>query len=135
MMSESLSMLRPVLFIALGAALGAIARWQLSERLNATLSLFPLGTLTANLVGAYLIGAALAFFALNNDIPAEWRLLVVSGFCGGLTTFSTFSAEVVQFLQKGQFKEAVLTIALHLFGSLFLTFLGMASVFLWRSKA
>jgi len=88
----------------------------------------PLGTLLANLLGGYLIGVAGAALALRPDLPPEVRLLVVTGFLGGLTTFSTFSAEVTSMLQEGRLTPALLTISAHLLGSLTMTVLGMASL-------
>ena len=88
----------------------------------------PLGTLAANLIGGYIVGVAVAFFALNSSIAPEWRLLVITGFCGGLTTFSSFSAEVVVMLREDRWMWACSTVALHLFGSLLMTFAGMATV-------
>lgn len=111
-----------------GAALGAWLRWTLSYWLNARLTHLPLGTLAANLVGAYLIGVAVAVFALNPATPPAWRLFLVTGFLGGLTTFSTFSAESLALLQGGQVGSAVLHSGLHLFGCLFAAWLGMATV-------
>lgn len=93
-------MWKPILAISLGAALGALLRWQLGAKLNSFLPSLPPGTLTANLVGGYIIGLAVAYFAQAPDIAPEWRLFIVTGFCGGLTTFSTFSAEVVSLLQE-----------------------------------
>lgn len=117
-----------VLAIVVGASLGALLRWQLGTWLNALVPSLPPGTLAANLVGAYFIGVALAFFAQHPDLPPEWRLLVVTGFLGGLTTFSTFSAEVVGNIMQGQFASALAVIAVHLVGSLSLTALGIATV-------
>lgn len=95
-------MWKPILTISLGAALGALLRWQLGLRLNTLFPSLPPGTLTANLIGGYIIGLAVAYFAQAPNIAPEWRLLIVTGFCGGLTTFSTFSAEVVTLLQAGR---------------------------------
>lgn len=114
--------------IAVGAVLGAWARWGLGVWLNPVLAVIPLGTLAANLVGGYLVGCAVALFHLNGDLSPELRLLVVTGFLGALTTFSTFSAEVVAMLQRAEFGWAVGTAALHLFGSLLMTALGIASI-------
>jgi CrcB protein len=113
--------------ISLGAALGAVSRWFLALSLNAFWAAMPLGTLAANLIGGYLIGLASSFFSAHADLPMEFRLLVITGFLGGLTTFSTFSAEVIEILQSGGYVRAFLTIGLHLLGSLALTMLGMAS--------
>ncbi|MEJ5989669.1 fluoride efflux transporter CrcB [Ramlibacter sp. PS3R-8] len=118
----------PVLAIAAGASLGALLRWQLGRWLNALAPSIPPGTLAANLVGGYLIGVALAFFAQHPGLSPEWRLFVITGFLGGLTTFSTFSAEVVDNIMQGQLASALAVIALHLAGSLTLTALGIATV-------
>jgi len=90
-----------------------------------TASMVPLGTLFANLVGGYLVGIAIAFFGNNPNFSAEWRLFVITGFLGGLTTFSSFSAEVVALMQRGELTWALGTALLHLIGSLALTFLGI----------
>ncbi len=87
-------MWKSILAIALGAALGALLRWLLGLKLNAFFPTMPPGTLAANLIGGYVVGLAIAFFTALPGLAPEWRLLVVTGFCGGLTTFSTFSAEV-----------------------------------------
>ena len=92
----------PVLAISVGAAAGALLRWQLNVQMNSLFPVLPLGTLVANLVGGYIIGLAIAYFARAPGIAPEWRLLIITGFCGGLTTFSTFSAEVVTRLQEGR---------------------------------
>lgn len=99
--------------------------------------LFPFhspGTLAANLIGCYIIGVALAFFAQYPAFAPEWRLFVTTGFCGGLTTFSTFSAEVVVLMQSGRNGAALMAIGTHLVGSLLLTFAGIATVG-WLDKA
>jgi CrcB protein len=111
-----------------GAAVGAICRWQLGLWLNGLTPTVPLGTLAANLIGGYLIGVAVAVFALLTDLSPLWRLLIVTGFLGGLTTFSTFSAEVVSLLQAERFGAMLLAIGLHVGGSLLMTVLGMATV-------
>jgi fluoride exporter len=117
----------PVLAISIGAAAGALLRWQLGVRLNSLFPTVPLGTLSANLVGGYIIGFAVAYFAQASNLAPEWRLFIITGFCGGLTTFSTFSAEVVTLLQEGQLLWAVGAIAIHVTGSLIMTIAGLLS--------
>ena len=121
--------------ISVGASAGALLRWWLGNRLNAAFPLLPPGTLAANLIGGYIIGAAVAFFATFPAVPAEWRLFVITGFCGGLTTFSTFSAEVVGSLQSGQALWALAEVGLHVAASLLMTLGGMATVFWVRGLA
>jgi CrcB protein len=111
--------------VAVGAVLGAWLRWLLAYWLNPRLAHLPLGTLAANLAGAYLIGLAMAAFALQPSISPLWRLLLVTGFLGGLTTFSTFSAESVVLLQGQQWGAALLHVVLHLGGSVLATFAGI----------
>lgn len=120
-------MWKPILAISLGAALGALLRWQLGLKLNSFFPSLPPGTLTANLIGGYIIGLAVAYFAQAPDIAPEWRLLIITGFCGGLTTFSTFSAEVVTLLQSGRLVWAMGSIATHVTGSLAMTLAGLAT--------
>lgn len=120
-------MWKPVLAISLGAASGALLRWQLGARLNSLVPSIPPGTLLANLIGGYVVGIAVAFFAEMPNISAEWRLFIITGFCGGLTTFSTFSAEVVSLLQAGRLTWAMGAITTHLLGSLAATFAGLGT--------
>lgn len=110
--------------IAFGASCGALARWFLSMKLNHLWSLLPLGTLTANLIGGYLIGLLMAFFAHHASSP-EWRLLLITGFLGALTTFSTFSAEMVNLLQQQNYAAFMLGLIGHVGGSLLMTALGL----------
>ncbi len=111
--------------ITSGASIGAVLRWWLSVNFNtASPSLQP-GTLIANLVGGYLIGIGIAYFSAHPALPPEWRLFAITGFLGGLTTFSTFSAEVVALLQEGKIPLACAVIAAHVMGSLILTLLGI----------
>lgn len=117
----------PALAVSIGAALGALLRWRLGTALNSVFPAIPPGTLTANIIGGYIIGVAIAYFAQASDIAPEWRLVVVTGFCGGLTTFSTFSAEVVSLLQEGRLTMAMTAIATHVVGSLLATLAGLAS--------
>ncbi len=119
--------------VAVGGMAGCLLRWVLALLFNRYFPSIPPGTLAANLIGCYVIGLAIAFFALNPAIPIEWRLFVTTGFCGGLTTFSTFSAEVVALLQGGRFAWACGAIAVHLLGSLFMTVAGIATVTFARS--
>ena len=121
-------MLKAIAAISLGASVGAVARWQLSLALNALFPLLPLGTLAANLIGGYLIGIAVAWFAFHPGVAPEWRLLIITGFLGGLTTFSTFSAEVVSLIQAQRLGWAMMTIMAHLIGSLAMTALGIVTV-------
>lgn len=121
-------MWKSVVAVAVGAGVGALLRWWLSLRLNALFPAIPPGTLAANLIGAYVIGAAIAFFAGFPALPPEWRLLVVTGFCGGLTTFSTFSAELVSLLRVGEIPWAFGELLVHITGSLLMTFAGMRTV-------
>src|ERR1700687_1745749 len=111
-------MWKPIFAISLGSALGALLRWVLGTQFNSLFPTVPLGTLLANLIGGYIIGLAIAYFAQTPDIAPEWRLLIITGFCGGLTTFSTFSAEVVTRLQEGRMVWAMVTIAIHVVRSL-----------------
>ena len=122
------SLLQSVLVISLGAAVGAVSRWLRALGLNGLFPTLPPGTLAANLIGGYLVGVAVAFFAQHPDVPPEWRLLVITGFLGGLTTFSTFSAEVTHMLQQGRLLWAGATVSVHVIGSLALTLAGMATV-------
>ncbi len=113
------------LAVGIGAAIGAWLRWGLGLWLNPTVPELPMGTLSANIVGGYLIGLAIAFFMQNPSISPEWRLLIITGFLGGLTTFSTFSAETVTLLMRGQYAWGTAIIAAHLGGSLLMTVLGI----------
>lgn len=121
-------MLFSIASICAGASLGALLRWFLAGRFNPMHPLLPPGTLAANLIGGYLVGVAVALFAALPGLSPQWRLFVITGFLGGLTTFSTFSAEVVAQLQQGRPGWALATAALHLVGSLALTVLGIATV-------
>ena len=113
--------------VGIGAAFGAWLRWGFSAWLNPRLPHFPLGTLAANLVGGYLVGFAVAYFLARHDLPPHWRLFVITGFLGGLTTFSTFSAEVTELLSSGEYATGALLAAAHLAGSLVLTAAGFAT--------
>ena len=110
--------------ICVGASLGALARWGLGLWLN-PVALLPMGTLAANLVGGYLVGICVAVFAALPQLDPVWRLALVTGFLGALTTFSSFSAEVVAMLMQQRYGLALATAALHLLGSLLLTVAGI----------
>ncbi len=114
-----------IIAISLGAALGALLRWGFGLWLNPLLPQLPLGTVAANLIGGYLIGLSVAFFELHQGLAPEWRLLIITGVLGGLTTFSTFSAETVTLLLRGQYAWTAAIVAVHLGGSLLLTVLGI----------
>jgi CrcB protein len=121
--------------IAAGAVLGAWSRWALSFWLNPRVPTLPLGTLASNLIGAYLVGVAVAVVAAHPALSPAWRLFFITGFLGALTTFSTFSAESVALLQTGQWGAAFWHSALHLAGSIGATFAGIATVRLVGSGA
>jgi CrcB protein len=127
-------MIQSVLAIGVGAAAGALLRWWFGVALNALLPLLPLGTLCANLLGGLLMGIALGFFAQHVELSPQWRLLCVTGFLGGLTTFSSFSGEVTLLLRDGRPGWALATIGAHVLGSLALTALGLAGYTLWLRR-
>jgi CrcB protein len=114
--------------VGLGAALGALLRWMLALWLNPLHEGVPPGTWVANVAGGYMVGLAVAWFAQQPDLAPQWRLFVITGFLGGLTTFSTFSVEVVAPLQQGRLGTALAVVALHLGGSLLATWAGMLTV-------
>ncbi len=125
-------MLPSIIAICVGACAGALLRWQLALWGNG-LSALPLGTLTANLLGGYLVGLCVGLFEAMPELDPQWRLLLVTGFLGALTTFSSFSAEVVALLQQSRLALAAGTAALHLMGSLLLTWLGLKTNAWWLS--
>ena len=115
-----------LLSIALGSVIGAWLRWGISLRFNSVFENIPFGTVIVNLIGAFIIGLAVSFFS-NSSISPNYKLFVVTGFCGALTTFSTFSVEIVEFLQASKLEYAISTIAIHVIGSLIFTVLGILS--------
>jgi CrcB protein len=129
-----MAMFYPVFAICIGASVGALARWGLALWLTPG-GLIPWGTLAANLIGGYLIGICLAIFQSLPQLDPVWRLMLVTGFLGGLTTFSSFSAEVVTFLLEERYGLALGTAALHVLGSLLMTVLGIkTALFLIASR-
>lgn len=117
-----------ILAVGIGGALGSLLRWLLSLRLNGLSPALPPGTLASNLIAGYVIGMAIMFFARSPRLPGEWRLFVITGLMGGLSTFSTFSAEVVTQLQHGRWGWAAAEIAVHVVASIVMTILGMVTV-------
>lgn len=117
----------PILAICLGACAGALLRWRLGLWLSTPGALLPWGTLAANLMGGYLVGLCVAVFQALPQLDPAWRLLLITGFLGALTTFSSFSAEVVTMLTQQRYALALGTAAVHLFGSLLLTVAGIKS--------
>ena len=125
-------MLKLILAISVGSVAGGLFRWFLSLKLNVIAFTIPLGTLVSNLIAGYIIGFAIAFFN-HSTLSSEWRLLIITGFCGGLSTFSTFSAEIINFLQEGRIGWGLTTIAIHVVGSILMTFLGVLTYQYFRS--
>ena len=121
-------MLKSLLAVMLGGAVGCSLRWLFSLRFNALFPVLPPGTLLVNLLGGFIIGAALAWFMKNPHLDPSWKLFIVTGLCGGLTTFSTFSAEIMQLLQTGKYLWAMGSVVMHVTGSLLMTFAGFALV-------
>jgi fluoride exporter len=121
-------MWRSFIAVSVGGVLGCLLRWGLALLMNSYFPTIPPGTLAANLIGCYIIGVAIAFFTAYPGFAPEWRLFMTTGFCGGLTTFSTFSAEIVVLLQSGRSLWAFSAVALHLSGSLLMTIAGIATV-------
>lgn len=132
MSSPPAHLLSASLAIAAGAVLGAWLRWGLAVWLNGTFTSLPPGTLVANLAGGYLIGLVIGLLALFPSAAPEWRLFAVTGFLGALTTFSTFSAEVVGLMQQGRLGWAAATVGAHVLGSLAMTLAGLATPELLR---
>ncbi|EIR46095.1 CrcB domain protein, partial [Yersinia pestis PY-15] len=111
-------MFNTLLAVFIGGGVGSMARWLVSLKLNSASAHLPVGTLIVNLVGAFIIGLTLAFFSRMTHIDPVWKLLITTGFCGGLTTFSTFSVEVVYLIQEGKLAWAAGTILLNVAGGL-----------------
>ncbi|AHK20303.1 camphor resistance protein CrcB [Yersinia similis] len=121
-------MFNTLLAVFIGGGVGSTARWLLSLKLNSASAHLPVGTLIVNLIGAFIIGLTLAIFSRMTHIDPVWKLLITTGFCGGLTTFSTFSVEVVYLIQEGKLAWAAGTILLNVAGSLAMTILAFILV-------
>ncbi|MGC6386075.1 fluoride efflux transporter CrcB [Ewingella sp. S1.OA.A_B6] len=121
-------MFSTLLAVFIGGGLGSITRWYVSIKMNGMTPVLPVGTLTVNLVGAFIIGLGIAIFNRLTHLDPVWKLLLTTGFCGGLTTFSTFSLEVVYMLQDGRFAGALLNMFMNLAGSLAMTLLAFMLV-------
>lgn len=126
-------MLHSIIAISIGASIGALLRWVLALGFNSFFPIIPPGTILANLIGGYLIGGAIAFFGAHPELPEELRLFVITGFLGGLTTFSTFSAEITTLIQEGRLGWAAIGITTHVAGSVIMTLLGIATVVFFNS--
>ncbi|NNM82075.1 MAG: fluoride efflux transporter CrcB [Burkholderiales bacterium] len=120
--------------VGIGAGLGAWLRWWLGILLNPVFPTLPFGTLAANLLGGYLVGLAVAFFSEHSGLPPEVRLFIITGFMGGLTTFSTFSAESVTLISRSEYLWAAAHVAVHVGGSLTMTMLGIATFQFLKSR-
>lgn len=127
-------MIYSIVAIVSGAGFGALLRWFLGLKFNSLYPAIPMGTLSANILGGYLIGIAIAFFSTNTALSPEWRLFIITGFLGGLTTFSTFSAEIVTAIQEGRLTHAAMGVIVHVGGSLVMTFLGIASMMYLQNR-
>ena len=121
-------MLKSFMAVLIGGGAGCLLRWLCAMRFNPLFPGLPAGTLLVNLAGGFIIGGAMAWFARHPQLDPAWKLLITTGLCGGLTTFSTFSAELMVMLQSGKYFWAMTSACLHLFGTLLMTFAGFALV-------
>ncbi|MDX5627565.1 MULTISPECIES: fluoride efflux transporter CrcB [unclassified Brenneria] len=117
-------MVKSLFAVIIGGSAGCVIRWLLSVRLNSLFPNLPPGTLIVNLLGGLIIGAALAYFLRQPQLDPAWKLLITTGLCGGMTTFSTFSAELFSLLQSGNYAWAVTSVLVHVLGSLLMTAVG-----------
>jgi len=120
--------LKNFLYVGLAAAIGAWSRWGIGILLNTMHPIFPLGTLTVNLIGGYLMGISMGAFELFSELSPDLKLIINIGFLGGLTTFSAFAAEVFQLLQKNEFVASLTLVALHVIGSILMAYLGWLTI-------
>ena len=121
-------MLKPLFAVIIGGSAGCVIRWLLSVRLNALFPGLPPGTLLVNLLGGLIIGGAMAYFIRQPQLDPAWRLLITTGLCGGMTTFSTFSVEIFSLLQTGNYLWALTSVLVHVIGSILMTALGFALI-------
>ncbi len=121
-----MKILLQIIAISCGAVLGALLRWLISSALNPLLPALPLGTLAVNWLGGLIMGLALGFFALYPEVSSQWRLMLITGFLGSLTTFSAFSAEMAEMIRQQRFLCCTGAISLHVGGSILMVFAGMA---------
>lgn len=119
-------MLKPLFAVMIGGSAGCVLRWLFAVRFNALFPNLPPGTLLVNLIGGLIIGAAMAWFVRHPEIDPAWKLLIVTGLCGGLTTFSSFTAELMGLLQSGKYLWAMASALVHVIGSLLMAFAGFA---------
>ncbi|TKI07840.1 fluoride efflux transporter CrcB [Martelella alba] len=121
-------MLYSLIAVMIGGGVGCAARFLISMWINPLFPTLPPGTLMVNLLGGFIIGSALAFFVKYPGLDPAWKVMITTGFCGGLTTFSTFSAEIITLLQNGNYLWAITSVFTHLLGSLLMTFAGFALI-------
>lgn len=121
-------MIKSVLAVIIGGSVGCLIRWLIALRFNALLPYLSAGTLIVNLVGGFIIGMATAYFMKCPQLDPAWRLLIVTGLCGGMTTFSTFSAEIMLLMQSGNYLWALFSMMSHVLGSLLMVFAGFSLV-------
>ncbi|HDP4805343.1 fluoride efflux transporter CrcB [Pseudomonas aeruginosa] len=124
-----------ILALSIGSVIGALVRYGLSLSMNALVPHIPMGTLASNLIAAYIVGVAIAYFGSMPNLSPAWRLFVITGLAGGISTFSTFSAELLTLLREGRLGWSAGMVALHVGGSLVMTALGMATLSLARQPS